>query len=128
MDDNPTCGKGLAANSALPESTGALMAAMADLLDVHQRALDLTDENARPEHHAYVTLVLELRAVSAQLTATARHMAGYRDLPMGAHDEQRMSSPEAFAAFEHFVRAERVLLSLLTTTVRAHETMLEEMR
>jgi len=127
-DDQPTCGKGLAAHSTLPATVGELVAAMADVLDVHQRALDLTDENARPEHHAYVTLVLELRSISAQLAATARHMAGYRDLPMGRHDQQKMSGREALAAFEQFVRTERMLLSLVTGTVGEHEAMLEQMR
>ena len=128
MDDTPTCGKGLAANATLPATVGALIAAMADVLDVHRQALDLTDENARPEHHAYATLVDELRSISGQLAACARHMADYRDLPMGRHDEQQMSGREAFAAFEEFVRTERMLLSLLTARVGEHEAMLEQMR
>jgi hypothetical protein len=128
MDDQPTCGTGLAANATLPATVGDLIAAMADVLDVHQRALDLTDENARPEHAAYVTLVLELRAISAQLAANATRMGGCRDLPMGRHDERRMSGREPLAAFERFVRSERTLVSLLTDNVREHESMLEQMQ
>jgi hypothetical protein len=128
MDNQPTCGKGLAANATLPASVGELIGAMAGVLDVHQRSLDLTDENARPEHHAYVTLVLELRSISAQLAVSAGQMAGYHDLPMGRHDARKMSGREAFGAFEELVRTERKLLSLLTRSVGEHEAMLEQMR
>jgi len=125
VDDDATCGKGLAANAALPATVGELLAAMAHVLDVHQQALDLTDENARPEHAAYVTLALELRAISTQLTAIEKRMAGYHDLPMGRHDEGRMAGPHAAAAFEQFVQRERRLLSLLTASIGEHESMLQ---
>ncbi len=128
MEDQPTCGKGLAAHATLPATIGELVAAMADVLDVHQQALDLTDEDARPEHHAYVTLVLELRSISAQLAATAGHMARSHDLPMGRHDEQKLAGREALATFERFVGTERMLLSRLTGTVGEHEAMLDRMR
>ena len=128
MDDQPTCGTGLAANAPLPATVAELMAAMAVVLDEHQQALDLTDDDAKPEHHAYVTLVLELRSISAQLAATAQRMEGYRDLPMGRHDEQAMSGLDALAAFERFVRAERALLLLLTAGIEEHEAMLEQTR
>jgi len=127
MDDQATCGTGLAANALLPATVGELIGAMADVLEVHQQALDLADENARPEHHAYLTLVLELRSISAQLAASARHMTGYHDLPMGRHDEAKMG-PQALAAFERFVGTEQQLLTLLTRSVAEQTTMLEQMR
>jgi len=37
MDDQPTCGQGLAAHSRLPAAVGDLIAAMAVVFDVHQR-------------------------------------------------------------------------------------------
>jgi hypothetical protein len=55
-------------------------------------------------------------------------MTGYRNLPMGRHDEQVMGGTAALAAFERFVRAERALLSLLTAAIGEHETMLEQIR
>jgi hypothetical protein len=128
MEDQPTCGQGLAASAALPAGVGELMAAMAGVLDVHQRALDLTDERARPEHHAYVTLVLELRAIAAQLSAAAERIAGYEDLPMGRHDEAAMAAPEAIFAFDRFVKAEGALHRRLGALVDEHAAMLEEMR
>jgi hypothetical protein len=128
MDDQPTCGKGLAGNASLPAAVGELMAAMAGVLDVHQRALDLTDEHARPEHHAYVTLVLELRAIAAQLSAAAERMAGYADLPMGRHDEAAIAGPEAIFAFDRFVKAQGALHRRLGALVEDHAAMLEQMR
>jgi hypothetical protein len=125
-DDQPTCGKGLAANAKLPATVGDLLSAMSDVLDRHQQALDPGDEHTRPERDAYATLVKELRALSAQLTATASRMTGYRDLPMGRHDEQKMSGEDALAAFERFVGNERALLLLLTESVHQHEAMLEQ--
>lgn len=128
MEDQPTCGKGLASQSSLPAMLGDLIAAMADVLKIHQQALDLTDEDARPEHEAYGTLVVELRRAADQLATIARQMIGYRDLPMGRHDEEKMGSREAVAAFEQFVKTERALLALLTETVGEHGAMLQQMR
>lgn len=128
MDHQPTCGQGLAANATLPATIGQLMEAMAGVLDEHQRALDLTDERTRPEHQAYLTLIGELRSISGQLAAMAQRMAGCRDLPMGRHDEEKMMAPEAMAAFQRFVEAERAALSLLTDTVGEHEAMLRQMQ
>ena len=98
---------------------------MANVLDAHQQALDLTDESNKPEHAAYLTLVQELRGISSQLGASARHMTGYRNLPMGRHDEEKMSAREAIVAFERFLEAERALLSLLTSSIAEHQTLIE---
>jgi hypothetical protein len=49
MEEEPTCGKGLAEQSVLPAKLGQLMASLAENLEVHLKALDLTDENARQE-------------------------------------------------------------------------------
>jgi hypothetical protein len=59
MEEQPSCGRGLAERSALPDKLGDLVAAVADNLEAHLIALDLTDENARTEHDAYVTLARE---------------------------------------------------------------------
>ena len=124
MSDAPTCGKGLAAHATLPAAVADFLTAMANVLDEHRQALDLTDEAARPEHEAYVTLTHELRGISTQLVAAGRRMAGYRDLPMGRHDEQKMSGRESVAALEQLVRTERALVSLLGDTLHEHEAML----
>ena len=48
MDEPRTCGEGLAQRSVLPVRVSALTAAMAEVLETHQQALDLTDDNATP--------------------------------------------------------------------------------
>lgn len=126
-ENQPTCGKGLAEHSVLPAKLGELTAAMAKNLEVHVKALDLTDENSRKEHDAYVELAREHRSIAGQLQATARQMAAYRDLPMGRHDEKAMSAPEVAKAFEKFVRIEHELLSLLQKRIEQDRRMLTEM-
>ena len=122
MDDRPTCGKGLAEHSAMPAALGALMAALAENLELHQGTLDLTDPSSRVELAAYVELAKEQRQIADQLMATAARMAGYRDLPMGRHDESALLDPKLLAAFETFVKREEELLNLLLT---AHERDVE---
>jgi hypothetical protein len=126
--EQPTCGKGLAENSVLPARLGKLLAAMADNLEVHMNALDLTDQNSRSEHDAYEELVKEFRQNAAQLYVAADHMAGYRDLPMGRHDEQAMTHPNVRSTFETFVNQKQELLSLLQQTAERDRELLEMMR
>lgn len=128
MDEQPTCGKGLAEHSALPATLGRLIGAMAGILELHQPALDLTDENGRTEYKAYVQLALECRTAATQLQTTAGHMAGYRDLPMARHDERVMAAPENREAFATFVRFEQELLALLQRSVERDQQMLAAMR
>jgi hypothetical protein len=128
MDEQPTCGKGLAEHSALPAKLAELTAAMAGNLEVHLGSLDATDENARNELHAYVKLAHEFRCIATELQTTAAHMAGYRDLPMGRHDQQAMASPKVLDAFSEFVRLEEELLTLLRQAIERDQKMLAAMR
>jgi hypothetical protein len=127
MDDQPTCGKGLAEHAALPGILGEVMAAVAENLETHMEALDLTDENSKQEYDAYVELAREHRQIAGQLKATAQKMAGYRDLPMGRHDEQVMAGPKVLRAFEALVRLEQKLLTMLQHRREDHQKMLTEM-
>jgi hypothetical protein len=126
--DQPTCGKGLAENSVLPARLGSLLSAMAENLEVHMQALDLTDQNSRAEYEAYGELVKQLHQAASQLQATAHQMAGYRDLPMGKHDEQAMTHPEVRETFEKFVTQKQELSSLLEQTAERDNNLLETMR
>jgi hypothetical protein len=128
MEEEPTCGKGLAAQSVLPAKMGELIASLAENLEVHMKALDLTDENAKKERAAYVSLAKKHRDIAAQLAAVANEMAGYRDLPMGKHDEQAMLEPKVFEVFETFTKLEQELLALLQEHVEQNQTMLAEMQ
>jgi hypothetical protein len=128
MDEQPTCGKGLAEHSVLPAKLGALTAAVADVLAAHQEALDLTDANAKREYDAYAELVDAHRLTAAQLEAIARRMASYRDLPMGRHDMSVMTAAPSRDTFARLVAMEDELLELLGRRVAEHRAMLGEMQ
>src|SRR5215212_11693428 len=128
MTDQPTCGKGLAEHSSLPAKLGELLSALAENLEVHQNTLVLTDEHARAEYRAYVRLATEHRGIAAQLRSVAEEMAGYRELPMGAHDERAFSDPRIIEAFESFVRREEELLALLQHALERDRAMLGGMQ
>ena len=126
--DQPTCGKGLAENSILPARLGSLLHAMAENLEVHTKALDLEDQNSQAEYAAYAGLVQQLREAAAQLESAANQMDGYRDLPMGKHDEQAMTHPRVGETFEKLVRQKHDLLSLLEQTTERDRQLLEMMQ
>ena len=128
MDDAPTCGKGLAEHSALPAKISQLIDALAETLETHQKALILSDANARAEHDAYTSLAKSFRQIASQLQLTARQMAGYKHLPMGKHDETVMGQPLAFEVFEEYVKLEDDLLAFLRTAVDRDKQMLSEWR
>jgi hypothetical protein len=128
MDEQQTCGRGLAEHSALPARLADVTNAMADNLQVHMQALELDDEAARQEHAVYLRLAEEYRQLAARLRAVAGEMAAARDLPMGRHDQQTLTSPEVGEAFQRFVRAKQELLVLLQRMVEQDQRMLAEMR
>jgi hypothetical protein len=128
MADQPTCGQGLAERSALHSKLGELAASLADNLEVHTSALDLSDANAKQEHAVYLRLVQQHRAIASQLETLGEEMAGYLDLPMGEHDPDAMSSPRVAAAFDRYVNVERELLALFRERVGQDELILAGMR
>jgi hypothetical protein len=68
--EEQTCGKGLAANAALPQRLSELIVALAGVLETHMKALDLTDENSRTEHDAYRRLAQQHRETACRWAAT----------------------------------------------------------
>ena len=126
--DQPTCGKGLAENSVLPAQVGKLIAAMAENLEAHMKALDLADKNSAAEFAAYDKLVKELKQAALELHITANQMAGYRDLPMGRHVDQEMMHPRVHDSFERFLHEKRELLSLLQQTAERDNAILDTMQ
>jgi hypothetical protein len=125
--DQQTCGKGLAENSVLPAKLGELISAMAENLEAHRKALDLSDEDSMTENEAYEKLVRDLRQIAAPLSVTASEMAGYRDLPMGRHNQEAMTHPRVGDAFQKFVQHKRELLELLEQTEERDNQLLEMM-
>jgi hypothetical protein len=122
-----TCGQGVADNAVLPALLAEVTEAMASNLQVHMAALELDDEPARQEHAVYLRLTEEHRQASARLRGISQEMAAARDLPMGRHDQQAMSSPEVAEAFQRLVRAKQELLALLQRMVEQDRRMLAEM-
>jgi hypothetical protein len=126
--EEQTCGRGLAEHSVLPAQLAEVTDAMADNLMAHMQALELDDEAARQEHAVYLRLAEEQRQAAARLRAVAGEMAAARDLPMGRHDAQTMSSPEVADAFRRFVEARQELLAVLRRMAEQDQRMLAEMR
>jgi hypothetical protein len=125
--DQPTCGKGLAANSVLPEKMGQLIAALARILELHTKALDVKDDKARKEYDAYVELAHDHGRIAADLQRTAGRMAGYRDLPMGRHDARVLHDPVNRQAFEEFMKLESELVALFQVRLEDDRKMLDGM-
>jgi hypothetical protein len=124
-DDRPTCGEGLAANAVLPAKLAELMAARAEVLKRHTRALDLTEAAGQKELHAYTRLERAHRDVASELADLAEEMASYRNLPMGRHDMTVMTDPKGqMEAFRRFVAVEQELLALLQATLEVEEKLL----
>ena len=125
--DDATCGKGLAQHSDLPAKLGALTVAVADVLEHHMTALDLSDERSRTEYAAYRRLVSDHRRTGAELRALADAMAGYRDLPMGKHNMAAMATADAVRVFTKLVRMEEEAFDLLRGRLDEHRAMLGQM-
>jgi hypothetical protein len=127
QEEQPTCGKGLSAHAVLPETIGALVGAMAGVLNNHVRSLDLQDENAKLERDAYDSLAREQRLIASKLEALAAAMRSYRNLPMAAHDESALADQTSRDVFASFVRAEERLVALLEESANEHRVMLGSM-
>lgn len=127
VQEEDTCGHGLAAQAPLPNAFAELMASVAEVLQVHMQALDLTDANAKIEHNAYEGLVEQHRAVAEQLRATGEALTGCRALPVARHDTDAMASTDAVTTFSRFLQAERQLVALLQERLPGDEQMLVAM-
>jgi hypothetical protein len=124
MEDQPTCGKGLAAHSSMPAAMAELMAAVADNLELHMTALDPADDAAKEELTAYRKLAKRHRKAEARLRRLSERMAEYRDLPMAPHREEVLMGLETRAALEKLVAAEKDVDALLQEQVAEFEGML----
>jgi len=127
MPFQKTCGQGLADTSALQATLGALVAAAANVLELHMTALDLSDINSQRELTAYRHLAQQHRAIATQLESTSAQMAGYRDLPMGQHDMSVMMAPKMREAFAKFVEAEKGLCALVQQRIEEDQAILDSM-
>ena len=127
MVEEQTCGRGLAEHAALPAKLAEVTEATADNLQLHMAALQLDDPAARMEHGLYLRLVEEQRQAAARLRLVGEEMAGARDLPMGAHDEQALASPAVAEAFRRFVRVRQELVGVLQAQLDQDQRLLAEL-
>jgi hypothetical protein len=121
-----TCGKGLAASAVLPAKLGALMAAMAELLDNQTRALAADDANSALERGAYERLVKDQRAIAASLNGLAAAMESYRELPTAPHEESALADQRSRDVFAAFIAAEEAAAALLQEQISEYRAMLSE--
>ena len=128
MNEQLTCGKGLAANSVLPATLAEVISSLSTVLAVHLKALDLEDENSCREHAAYSQLAKAYGDIADSLRATAERMSGYRDLPMARHDMNAMTASEPAEAFGRFVNMEQELLALLQARLPSDRSMLADLK
>ncbi len=128
MSEEQTCGKGLAARSALPLKIADLMNGMAEILGFHQKPIDSSDANGRAELATYVRLEGHFRTIAKLLRSTGDEMAAARDLPMARHDVTLLGSPENRAIFERFIRMEGELVTLLQSSIEQDNAILHRMR
>jgi len=126
-EEQQTCGKGLAEHSALPASLGELLASTARVLEMHMKALDPSDANAKRELDAYRDVAVTHRRIANELSTLAERMASYRTLPMAPHDMNVMMSPAPRHAFAGFIAQEERLLALLQSRLEGDRAMLGEM-
>jgi hypothetical protein len=127
MNDQPTCGQGLAHHAVLPRAISRLAASMSTMMDSHLDAL-ASGASSEPERAAYARLATDYRTVAASLAQIATQMESYRDLPMATHDQSRLASRESAEIFQSLVDAERNLLLTLQASVEQHEQMLSGAR
>jgi hypothetical protein len=128
QDEQPSCGRGLAAHAALPEKLAALLSAMAGLLENHTRSLPPEDANAMLEREAYDRLIKDQQAVATSLQALAAAMRSYRGLPIAPHDERTLADRRSLHVFDSFIRAEEAALAFLQRSLDEHHAMRNAMR
>ena len=128
MNDKHARGKGLAEQAALPAKLGALMASVAENLELHMKALDLKNKDARKEYKAYGNLAREHRSIAASLQAIAGELEGYRGLATGKPNEEVLLDPKILAAFGKFVKAEMQLIASLQKRMRRDSKRLSPRR
>jgi hypothetical protein len=125
MDQQPTCGQGIAQNAALPAKLAEVFADVAEVLEIHLTALDPKDKGSLPEFDAYVALATEHRELESRVRALAMQMGSYRDLPMAKHDMTVLTSPDAAKAFERLVTQKEELVELLQGWIGQSRAMLK---
>lgn len=127
-EDEPTCGRGLAQASAVPAGLASVAAGLAENLEVHLRALDLSDTAAVQEQETYESIARSLHSAAVSLRTAAVEMHSAESLPVAAHDMAAMTTPEIVDAFGGYVTAADNLRQLLEAERSDNELMLAAIR
>jgi hypothetical protein len=128
VEEEPTCGRGLAQSAAVPAKLAVVAAGLARNLEVHTRALDLGDAAGVQERDVYERVARSLHGAAADLEAAAAEMAAAVDMPMAAHDMAAMTTREVLDIFTRHVAAEEDLRRLLEARRADNEAMLTAIR
>jgi hypothetical protein len=128
VEEQPTCGHGLAQNTVVPAALAAVAAGLAQNLEVHTRALDPDDAAAVQERSVYESVACSLRSAAAELRAAAEEMVSAVHLPMGAHDMAAITTIDVLDAFESYVAAEDDLCRLIDARREENAQMLTAIR
>jgi hypothetical protein len=123
MEQQPTCGQGLAEHAALNAKLADVFAAVAENLELHLKSLDPTDKASRPEFDAYVALSTEYRELESRMRALALRMESCRDLPMANHDMTVLTSRDASQALERLIAEKRNLAGELGMWVERYQQL-----
>ena len=127
MEEQPTCGQGLATHALVPQLFAAYLNATADNLITHLPMLVAGDADTQHERSVYEHLSTSHREVAAMLDAIATEMKEHHDMRMGQHDVEAMSHENVTKALETMVRAEAQLVAQLELQLAEHRAMVDEM-
>jgi uncharacterized protein YndB with AHSA1/START domain len=127
VDEQPTCGIGLAQHATVLENIAVMLEGLAETLELHRRMLVLSDENSRREDAVYGELAASWKRIAGDSAQAAAQMLAQRELPMGAHDVSAWTEQHR-GAFEKYVNAETKLLGLLRIDVERDGAMLASMK
>ena len=127
MEEQQTCGKGLAEHSSVPAKFAEFIEALVDNLEAHLPTINVAGEEGRRERAAYESLAAGFRRAAEILGSVSAEMRGYRILPMAPHHEAAFADPRIAQAFARFVAVEGELGTMLGDAHARDLRMLEQM-
>lgn len=127
-DDEPCCGRELAASAEVPEALGALMNHVAMNLDAHAAWVGSNSEAARLERDAMTLVAREYRAIGSAAARAAAVMRSFAELEPAPHDPARFDRAAFAAWMREKITQQRALASLLLEHAAVSERALVAMK
>ena len=122
-----TCGQELAASAVVPEQFAALFRHVAVNLREHAVWVGDTSAEAKREQNALIEVALGYEATSAHALHTARLMRTLTDLPMVAHDPDRLDRHGFFDWMTTKLELQRRLAQLLLEHAEQSQRALQDL-